>query len=193
MKHKQTLRRGLSVLLALVLCLSLLPATALAEGTATTNQTADFTADGDATAALALLNAAKTGEAESTWDNISNTLTLKGVDFTTSAKVAVKLPDGATIELAKNTTNTITSTAEGTTSDSHGIRGAGSLTIQGSGTLIATGGTEMFSAGIFTGWDSGGDLTINGGTVIANGGTASNSMGRGTASPRTFKEQECLT
>ena len=175
MKHKQTLRRGLSVLLALVLCLSLLPATALAEGTATTNQTADFTADGDATAALALLNAAKTGEAESTWDNISNTLTLKGVDFTTSAKVAVKLPDGATIELAKNTTNTITSTAEGTTSDSHGIRGAGSLTIQGSGTLIATGGTEKFSAGIFTGWDSGGDLTINGGTVIANGGTASNS------------------
>ena len=31
MKHHQTLRRGLSVLLSLVLCLSLLPATALAE------------------------------------------------------------------------------------------------------------------------------------------------------------------
>ena len=30
MKHKQTLRRGLSILLSLVLCLSLLPATALA-------------------------------------------------------------------------------------------------------------------------------------------------------------------
>ena len=169
MKHNQILRRGLGILLSLVLCLSLLPATALAEET----ETADFTADADA--ALEMLNDAKTGTDDSTWDSDTKTLTLKGVDFTTSAQVAVNLPDGATIELAKNTTNTITSTAEGTTSDSHGIRGAGSLTIQGSGTLIATGGTEMFSAGIFTGWDSGGDLTINGGTVIANGGTASNS------------------
>ena len=33
MKHNQILRRGLSILLSLVLCLSLLPATALAEGT----------------------------------------------------------------------------------------------------------------------------------------------------------------
>ena len=31
MKHKQTLRRGLSVLLSLVLCLTLLPMTVLAE------------------------------------------------------------------------------------------------------------------------------------------------------------------
>ncbi|MGM9592688.1 MAG: hypothetical protein ACI3VK_08250, partial [Oscillospiraceae bacterium] len=35
MKHHQTLRRGLGVLLSLLMCLSLLPATALAEGTGT--------------------------------------------------------------------------------------------------------------------------------------------------------------
>ena len=35
MKHKQTLRRGLSILLSLVMCLGLLPATALAEETET--------------------------------------------------------------------------------------------------------------------------------------------------------------
>ena len=88
MKHNQTLRRGLSVLLALVMCLSLLPATALAEGTA--EKSADFTSDAEA--ALALLNAAKTGDVDSTWAD--NTLTLNGVNFSTSAATAVKLPDG---------------------------------------------------------------------------------------------------
>ena len=55
MKHKQTLRRGLSILLSLVLCLSLLPATALADETPTptTAETADFT--GDINTALNLL------------------------------------------------------------------------------------------------------------------------------------------
>ena len=85
MKHKQTLRRGLSILLSLVLCLSLLPATALAEGTATATETADFITN--ATAALALLNDAKTeGAANSEWDPATSTLTLKGVDFTAKSK-----------------------------------------------------------------------------------------------------------
>ena len=39
MKHNQTLRRGLSVLLALVMCLTLLPATALAEESIALNAT----------------------------------------------------------------------------------------------------------------------------------------------------------
>ena len=67
MKHKQTLRRGLGVLFGLVLCLTLLTVSALAAEPAT--ETADFTEYGNHTEALALLNAAKTGEAESTWDS----------------------------------------------------------------------------------------------------------------------------
>ena len=147
MKHKQTLRRGLSILLSLVLCLSLLPATALAEGTATATETADFTTDAEA--ALALLNAAKTeGAADSEWDPATSTLTLKGVDFTTSAQTAVKLPDGATIVLAEGTTNTITSiysSAEEIISS--GIYGEGGLIITGEGQLTATGGDGKGSSG----------------------------------------------
>ncbi|MGN1347109.1 MAG: hypothetical protein ACI4V1_10005, partial [Eubacteriales bacterium] len=98
MKHNLTLRRGLSILLSLVMCLSLLPATALAADPAT--KTADFTVD--ANAALEMLNAAKTGTAESTWAD--NTLTLSGVNFTTTAETAVKLPENAKIVLAEGTT-----------------------------------------------------------------------------------------
>ena len=80
MKHNQILRRGLSILLSLAMCLTLLPATALAEGTATATETADFITN--ATAALALLNDAKTeGAANSEWDPATSTLTLKGVDL----------------------------------------------------------------------------------------------------------------
>lgn len=64
MKHRQILRLGLGILLPLLLCLTLLPMTVLA---ATPEETADFTI-GDGSAALALLNAAKTAGAEdSTW------------------------------------------------------------------------------------------------------------------------------
>lgn len=92
MKHRQILRLGLGILLPLLLCLTLLPMTVLS---ATPEETADFTI-GDGSAALALLNAAKTAGAEdSTWEN--NTLTLNSVDFTSTADIAVILPGGATI------------------------------------------------------------------------------------------------
>ena len=179
MKHKQTLRRGLSILLSLVLCLSLLPATALAEGTATATETADFTTDAEA--ALALLNAAKTeGAANSEWDPATSTLTLKGVDFTTSAAIAVKLPDGATIVLADGTENTIASTADNAYM-SYGIYATNGLTIEGSGTLTVrsakatTNLSNSVSYGIYA---DAGDITISGGTVTATGGkAATNSRG----------------
>ena len=168
MKRNQTMRRGLSVLLALVLCLSLLPATALAEGTATTNQTADFT-DGDGRAALTLLRNGDVSTAD--WDSESNTLTLKGVDFTTTASTAVKLPADATIVLANGTTNTIASVCE-EADRSYGIHAYDGLTIQGSGTLTvrsarATTGEYSNSSGIYA-YD--GDITITGGTIEATGG-----------------------
>ena len=112
MKRNQTMRRGLSVLLSLVLCLSLLPATALAAEPVT--ETADFTEYGNHAEALALLNAAKTGEAESTWDSDTKTLTLNGVNFITTNPTAVALPKGAKIVLAAGTENTITGVCDDT-------------------------------------------------------------------------------
>ena len=104
MRAKTKLTRLCGILLTLALLVGLLPTAAMAEGTVT--ETADFAAD--PTAALALLNTAKTGAADSTWDPTSSTLTLNGVNFVTTAATAVKLPDGAIIEL--NGENTITST-----------------------------------------------------------------------------------
>ena len=138
---------------------------------ATCDQTADFTID-DGADALALLNGAKTeGAANSTWDSTNKILTLNGVDFTTSAAPAVKLPADTTIVLAEGTTNAITSTnSDSNQSDSCGIDARGSLTIEGSGTLIVTGGAaETTSFGIYL---MTGDLTIKGGTVKATGGTS---------------------
>ena len=42
MKHHKIMRRGLSVLLSLLMCLTLLPATALAEGTSVAINGANF-------------------------------------------------------------------------------------------------------------------------------------------------------
>ena len=63
MKAKIKLTRLWCFLLTLVMVVGLLPTTALAELAAT--EQADFS---DPAAALALLNAAKTGEADSTWN-----------------------------------------------------------------------------------------------------------------------------
>ena len=177
MKHRQILRLGLGILLPLLLCLTLLPMTVLA---ATPEETADFTI-GDGSAALALLNAAKTAGAEdSTWEN--NTLTLNGVDFTSNADIAVILPGGATIELVGD--NTITNANSNTGKESsYGIYVEGNLTIGGSGTLTVTGGMSVFSDGIYVSsyynGESrvGGRLTITGGTVTARGGKAKYSYG----------------
>ena len=172
MKAKTKITRLCSILLTLVMLVGLLPTTALAaEATAT----ADF--DADPVSALALLNAAKTGTVDSTWDSTNNTLTLNGVNFTTTADIAVKLPDGAIIEL--NGENTITggnSASEGC----YGIYAEGSLTIQGTGTLNVTGGNTTGTAGgsrscgIYTNQA----LTISSGTVKAYAGTsAKDSLG----------------
>lgn len=161
MKAKST--RLWSILLALVMVVGLLPTTARAEGPAT--EKANF-AD-DPAAALALINAAKTGEADSTWDGSTNTLTLNGVNFTTTAPTAVKLPETATIVL--NGDNTITG-GDAASKDSFGIYASGDLTIEGTGTLTATcGAANDDSHGIF----ARGNMSITG-NVTATGGAASN-------------------
>lgn len=100
MKAKTKFTRLWSILLVLVMAVGMLPTVALPAGAAT----ADFTG-GDGSAALAMLNDAKTGTEDSTWNSSTNTLTLNGVNFVTTAATAVKLPDGSTIVM--NGDNTI--------------------------------------------------------------------------------------
>lgn len=156
MKHNQTLRRGLGILIALVMCLSLLPVTALAEGT----QMANFITD--PITAVDMLG----GRDKASWEN--NTLTLNGVNFTTNASIAVKLPADATIVLKGK--NTITSDSTDSSADeSCGIYANGDLTITGNGTLTVTGGeANNQSYGI----RANNCMNISGGTVTATGGEA---------------------
>ena len=161
MKAKTKLTRLWCFLLALVMVAGLLPTTVLAEGAAT--EKADFSTD--PTGALTLINAAKTGEADSTWDGSTNTLTLNGVNFTTTASSAVKLPEASTIVL--NGDNTITG-GEAKSKDSFGIYALGDLTIEGTGTLTATcGAANDDSSGIY----ARGNISIAG-NVTAIGGAA---------------------
>ncbi len=89
MKTKLFMGKILTVVLTLCMVVSLVPMSAFATAEAT--ETADFTAADGGAAALALLNKAKTGTEDSTWDNGSKTLVLKGIDFTTAATTALKL------------------------------------------------------------------------------------------------------
>ena len=130
MKAKTKITRLFGILLAFVMVVGMLPTVALA---AEESATADFSAD--PTAALAMLNAAKTGEADSTWDADSKTLTLNGVNYKTTAETALKLPDGAKIVLADGTTNTING-GDSDLKDCYGIYTDETLTIEGTGTVV---------------------------------------------------------
>lgn len=183
MKTRPIKRKVLTLLLALCVVLSLVPVAVFAEPAAATD-TADFTVQ-KGTAAIALLNQYKTDTADSTWDNATKTLTLRGVKFTTTAQTAVKLPVGTTIVLADGTYNFIQSgdvsiNVSGQYNNQTFISAldtAGSLTIQGG---TAGTGTLSVYAGKVTnasdGWtfSSGisvyGDFTVKGGRVTAYGG-----------------------
>lgn len=183
MKTRPIKRKVLTLLLALCVVLSLVPVAVFAEPAAATD-TADFTVQ-KGTAAIALLNQYKTDTADSTWDNATKTLTLRGVKFTTTAQTAVKLPAGTTIVLADGTYNFIQSgDVSINVSGQHNnqtfitaLDAAGSLIIQGE---TAGTGTLSVYAGKVTnesdGWtfSSGisvyGDFTVKGGRVTAYGG-----------------------
>lgn len=179
-------KRVLSLVLALCLTLAMLPTAAFAAEPA--SQTADFTgaAEGGAEAALALLNAAKWSNAEdSTWDGDTKTLTLKGVNFTTTATTALKLPDGATIVLADGTHNSITGGGAEVNETGgyqakisvYGIYAEGALTIRGSGGLNVksgkhtnTGNAWTYSVALY----AKGMVTVKGGKVALTGGEVTN-------------------
>ena len=184
MKNKAFKTKLLTVLLTLCMVLSLVPLSVFAATPAT--ETADFTV-GQGREAITLLNQYKTGTAESLWDNTAKTLTLWGVDFTTTAQTAVKLPARATIVLKDGTHNTIQSgdvslEVSGGYSNAtyiNALDAAGSLTIEGgtagSGTLSVfagklknSGDGWVYSSGISVD----GDFTVKGGRVTARGGCA---------------------
>ena len=187
MKNKAIKTKLLTVLLTLCMVLSLVPMTAFAADPAT--ETADFTASDGGAAAIALLNQYKSfGAADSTWDNGTKTLTLRGIDFTTKAATAVKLPDRTTIVLADGTTNTITggdaAIAEDGGYNKHmvitALKAMGDLKVKGgasgTGTLSVTSGTHKntgeawtYSCAIGV---ADGDFEIEGGHITAQGGTA---------------------
>lgn len=165
--------------------MSLMPMSVFGEGEAT--ETADFTAADGGAAALTILNEAKTGSEESTWDSTSKTLTLKGINFITSATTALKLPDGATIVLADGTENQIkggdatVSTTGNYRNKTYicGIDAQGALNIKGesggtgklsvtSGTHNNTGDAWTYSVGIL----SSGNLNIQSGIITTTAGKA---------------------
>lgn len=181
MKTRPIKRKVLTLLLALCVVLSLVPVAVFAEPAAATT-TADFT-DGSGVAAIKLLNQYRTGTADSLWNSATKTLTLWGVDFTTTAPTAVKLPAGATIVLKDGTRNTIRSgdvNLEVSGAKNHtfinALDAAGSLTIEGdtgslsvyAGALKNKGDGWVYSSGISVD----GDFTVKGGRVTARGGCA---------------------
>ncbi len=176
-------KKLLTMLLTLCMVLSMLPiATFAAEPSA---ETADFTV-GRGEAAVKLLNQYKTGTADSLWNSDTKTLTLWGIDFTTAAQTAVKLPAGSTIVLKDGTSNTIQS-GDVTLSISgdyknqafvNALDAVGSLTVQGetegTGTLNIIAGSVknsgdgwVYSSGI----SADGDFTVKGGHVATRGGS----------------------
>ena len=159
------IKRTISILFGIAMLLVLMSATALADEIFPTDVGADFTS-GDGSAALNLLNAAKTGSEDSTWDG--STLILNGVNYNASESGALKLPKDATIVLADGTTNTITGgnasvNVSGEYNNKvyiYGIYAEGNLTIKGgeagTGTLTVTGGditnignSYTYSAGLY--------------------------------------------
>ncbi len=173
-------KRLLSALLALCMCFAL--AVCAYGDEVKANETADFTADADG--ALKLLNAAKwSGAEDSTWDRTTNTLTLKGVNFQTTAATAVKLPAGTTIVLAAETYNNFYGgDADANETGSYhndiyvyGIYAEGALTIQGSGSLKVqsgkhtnTGDAWTYSTALY----AKGLVTVEDGKVELTGGEA---------------------
>ena len=165
-----------------LLCLAALLVFTLTAGAESTAVTADF--DADPAAALALLRAAKTeGAGDPNWNAGTKTLTLRGVDFTTTARCAVVLPAGSTLVLADGTENFLASgdfvTEETGEKDSeytyvYGIYAAGDLTVRGGGSLTVRAGNFQNtgktpeSVGLYVG----GDLTMWGGNLTAMGGEA---------------------
>ncbi len=165
---KRTTKKGLGLVLALAMVLSLLPAAALAapggysvwvQGVQITDSNKDDVLDDGGTVAF---------------DPETATLTLNNADITgapvpdlSNRTAGIYSKIALTLELVGG--STVTGTSASDSSDGVFVRDY-SLIITGDGSLIATGGASASkeSHGIF-----GNTVTVNSGTVIARGGDAS--------------------
>ncbi len=102
-------------------------------------------------------------------------VTIENVAISASSGPAIKCEGDATITLVGS--NTVSTSASGYPAIQAGPSGK-TLTIQGSGSLTANGGSE--AAGIGSGYNSTcGAITISGGTVTASGGDLAAGIGSG--------------
>ncbi|MCL2511175.1 MAG: Ig-like domain-containing protein, partial [Bacteroidales bacterium] len=184
MKQKFTINEATAgvakrtLLTAVMLCM-MLPMALLAQdtdyGLIFNVPTGKFHLSIDGTGAINATNIEYTGQSDK-WSFSSGTLTLNDFVWETPAPVALRII-GGDINVNVERTNTFTSTFNGNASTS-GISCSIVLTISGSGTLNATGGTSTTSTSyVSTGITIGGSgiITINGGTVNATGGSSSGS------------------
>lgn len=169
--------RLFSGLLALCLCLALLPTAALAlEFSLPQTVGADFSTD--PAAALSALTGSQPGCAQ--WDGNSQTLTLLGVHYEAGARIAVRLPAGASLVLADGSQNTVALSASVSVDGKKdqivcGIWADGPLTVSGGGSLLVTSGAithtgsgSPYSVGLYCQ----GDLTVQSGSLTCTGGKA---------------------
>lgn len=100
------MKKVLAVILSVAMIIAMLPAAVFAE-TAECDQTINFCTNGGS-GAINLLNKYKVnGAADSTWDNDTRTLVLKGIDLLSTVSKAIELPEDTTVVLADNTVNAI--------------------------------------------------------------------------------------
>ncbi|WP_419822860.1 S-layer homology domain-containing protein [Anoxybacterium hadale] len=185
---KRRLKRGLAILIALSMMLTLVPGSGMqnvyASGTDVRTDMLDLTEESvtyrtsgglDSSADPRNTDITDTAEGWS-WHYQSKTLTLEGINLITVETTALRLPENSTIVLAEDSDNTVTSTYDSDVvgeADCLGISCEGNLTIEGSGTLSVQSGNTAnnYSLAIYTP----NDLTISGGTINASGGAASSS------------------
>lgn len=184
---KRRLKRGLSILIALTMMLTLVPGgiqNVYASGTDMRTVMLDLgaasvtyrTSSGSSSSANPESTDIKDTTEGWSWDYQSKTLTLEGINLITSSSSAIRLPENSTIVLAGDSDNTVTSTYNSDVigeADCIGISGEGNLIIEGSGTLSVQSGNTAnnYSLAIYTP----NDLTISGGIINASGGAASSS------------------
>ena len=108
------------------------------------------------------------------WEYSTQTLTLTNANIhgkdNASGSFGISVPGGTTVVLIGNNT-AIGGISENTNSNNYGLYSTGALTIQGTGSLIATGGLNTGNPGYSQGIRANA-LSISGGTVTATGGSA---------------------
>ena len=196
MKHK----RWLSMLLALVMVLVLLPTMTIADGTDSVNY---IDADGNTTSVSATTLTESTTDMNTGWYAVTGNITNNN-RISVNGDVNLILCDGATLTAPKgisanggnsltiwgqvNGTGALTINIDDESDENlhylagiggDGYTSSGTITING-GTVTAKGGT--MAAGIGGGHEGDGTVVINGGTVTATGGDWGAGIGGGQRS-----------